>query len=82
METNIRQLKANFSAYIKKPAAGEAVTVSVRNRPVARIVPFKLGALRSKLKDLPGGAMERRQTRRAAEGRSHAQRRVGLGLDQ
>ena len=53
METSIRQLKANLSAYIKKAAAGEAVTVSVHNRPVARIVPFKLGVSRSKLKDLP-----------------------------
>ena len=54
METSIRQLKANLSAYIKKAAAGEAVTVSVHNRPVARIVPIKLGAPRSMLKDLPG----------------------------
>ena len=54
METSIRQLKANLSAYIKKAAAGEAVTVSVHNRPVARIVPFKVGAPLSKLKDLPG----------------------------
>ena len=54
METSIRQLKANLSAYIKKAAAGEAVTVSVHNRPVARIVPFKVGAPRSKLKELAG----------------------------
>ncbi len=54
METSIRQLKANLSAYIKKAATGEAVTVSVHNRPVARIVPFKVGASRSKLMDLPG----------------------------
>ena len=54
METNIRQLKANLSAFIKKAAAGEAVTVSVHHRPVARIVPFKIGAPRSRLKDLAG----------------------------
>ena len=54
METSIRQLKANLSAYIKKVAAGEAVTVCVHNRPVARIVPFKVGASRSKLKELVG----------------------------
>ena len=54
LEASIRQLKANLSAYIKRVAAGEAVTVSVRNRPVARIVPFTLGAVRSELKDLPG----------------------------
>lgn len=54
METNIRQLKANLSAYIKKAAAGEAVTVSVHNRPIARIVPFKVGAPLSRLMALPG----------------------------
>ena len=54
METSIRQLKANLSAYIKRAAAGEAVTVSVHNRPVARIVPFKVSASRSKLMELPG----------------------------
>jgi prevent-host-death family protein len=54
METNIRQLKANLSAYIRKVAAGEAVTVSVHNRPVARIVPFKVNTPLSKLADLPG----------------------------
>ncbi len=54
METSIRQLKANLSAYIKKAAAGEAVTVSVHNRPVARIVPFKVGAPLSKLTALSG----------------------------
>ena len=54
METSIRQLKANLSAYIRKAAAGKAVTVSVHNRPVARIVPFKVGAPRSQLVALPG----------------------------
>ena len=54
MEASIRQLKANLSTYIKKAAAGEAVTVSVHNRPVARIVPLKVSAPRSKLMGLPG----------------------------
>ena len=54
METSIRQLKANLSAYIKKAAAGEAVTVSVHRRPVARIVRFKTGAPRFNLKELAG----------------------------
>jgi len=53
MEASIRQLKANLSNYIKKAAAGEAVTVSVHNRPVARIVPIRAGS-RSKLAELPG----------------------------
>ena len=40
METNIRALKANLSALIRRVEAGETVTVSVRNRRVARIVPI------------------------------------------
>ena len=54
MEASIRQLKANLSAYIRKAAAGDAVTVSVHNRPVARIVPLKAGTPLSKLASLPG----------------------------
>lgn len=40
METNIRALKANLSGLIRRVEAGETVTVSVRNRRVARIVPI------------------------------------------
>lgn len=54
METSIRELKANLSAYIKKAAGGEAVTVNVHNRPVARIVPIKTGTPLSSLTELHG----------------------------
>lgn len=40
MQTNIRALKANLSEVIRKVEAGATVTVSVRNRRVARIVPI------------------------------------------
>ena len=40
MDTNIRALKANLSGLIRRVEAGETVTVSVRNRRVARIVPI------------------------------------------
>ncbi len=40
MDANIRELKANLSSLIRKVEAGETVTVSVRNRRVARIVPI------------------------------------------
>ena len=40
METSIRALKAGLSALIRRVEAGETVTVSVRNRRVARIVPI------------------------------------------
>jgi len=49
MEASIRQLKANLSGLIRRVAAGETVTVSVRSRRVARIVPI---AERHGLKDL------------------------------
>ena len=54
MDASIRQLKANLSAYIKKAAAGESITVSVHDRPVARIVPLKVTASRSALAALNG----------------------------
>lgn len=40
METNIRALKANLSGLIRRVEAGETVTVRVRDRRVARIVPI------------------------------------------
>jgi prevent-host-death family protein len=40
MDANIRQLKARLSDLIRRVGAGETITVSVRNRPVARIVPI------------------------------------------
>ena len=40
METNIRALKANLSGLIRRVEAGETITVNVRNRRVARIVPI------------------------------------------
>ena len=40
METNIRALKANLSGLIRRVEAGETITISVRNRRVARIVPI------------------------------------------
>lgn len=49
MDASIRQLKANLSGLIRRVAAGETVTVRVRNRRVARIVPI---AERHGLKDL------------------------------
>lgn len=39
MQTSIRELKAHLSEVIRGVEAGETVTVSAHNRPVARIVP-------------------------------------------
>lgn len=54
MQANIRQLKANLSSYVKKASEGQAVTVNVHNRPIARIVPFKASASLASLAQLPG----------------------------
>ena len=39
-EIGIRALKQNASAVVARTAAGEAVTVTDRGRPVARLVPI------------------------------------------
>lgn len=39
MDANIRDIKANLSRFIRRVQAGETVTVRVRRRAVARIVP-------------------------------------------
>ena len=57
MDANIRELKAKLSDVIRKVQGGETVTVSVRNRPVARIVPI---ASR-------GGLKERSEERRVGK---------------
>ena len=54
MEASIRELKANLSAYIRKAAGGETVTVNVHNRPVARIVPIEAETTISSLAKLHG----------------------------
>jgi prevent-host-death family protein len=43
MDASIRELKAGLSGVIRKVQRGETVTVRVRNRPVARIVPIAAG---------------------------------------
>ena len=54
MDTNIRALKANLSGLIRRVESGETLTVSVRNRCVARIVPVASGGSLKELARLPG----------------------------
>ena len=54
METSVRDLKANLSAYIQRAAAGEAVTIRLHKRPVARIVPIQPVARVVDLAKVPG----------------------------
>lgn len=39
MDTNIRELKAHLSQYVRRAAQGETVKVRVHNREVARLMP-------------------------------------------
>lgn len=54
MDANIRELKAKLSGLLRKVQAGEVVTVRIRNRPVARIVPITKGADLNELGRTPG----------------------------
>jgi prevent-host-death family protein len=54
MDTNIRALKANLSGLIRRVEGGETLTVRVRNRRVARIVPVAGGDGLKELSRLPG----------------------------
>ena len=54
MDTSIRDLKANLSHYIRQVEAGETITVSIHNRPVAKIIPIKQKPSLKELANLPG----------------------------
>lgn len=54
MDASIRELKAKLSGVIRRVRAGETVTVSVRNRPVARIVPIARSGGLKELMRTPG----------------------------
>lgn len=44
-EVGIRALKQNASAVVAEAAAGETITITVRGRPVARLVPNRSSRL-------------------------------------
>lgn len=54
MDANVRDLKAQLSSYLRKVAAGASVTVRVRNRAVARLVPVRAPSRLSDLARIPG----------------------------
>jgi len=54
MQANIRELKAHLSEYIRQVSAGETVTISIHNRPVAQIVPIRRQTTLVDLAALPG----------------------------
>jgi prevent-host-death family protein len=68
MDANIRELKANLSGLIRRVEAGETVTVRVRNRRVARIVPVAGRDGLKELARLPGLAWRGGKPRGLAHG--------------
>ncbi len=44
MNVGIRELKARLSEYVARASSGEAVVVTDRGRPVARLVPMDEGS--------------------------------------
>jgi prevent-host-death family protein len=54
MDANIREIKANLSRLIRRVQGGETVTVRVRRRAVARIVPVATTSRPDELARTPG----------------------------
>ncbi len=54
MKASIRELKAHLSEYIRQVTAGETVTISIHNRPVAQIVPIQRQTTLDDLAAQPG----------------------------
>ena len=51
METNVRDLKAHLSEYLQRAALGEEVMVTLRGKPLARLVPASLDATQENLEE-------------------------------
>jgi prevent-host-death family protein len=54
MDTNVRDLKARLSSFLRKVEAGASITVRVRNRAVARLVPVRTASRVADLARVPG----------------------------
>ena len=51
METNVRELKAHLSEYLHRAALGEEVTVTLRGKPLARLVSLSSVAMPETLEE-------------------------------
>ena len=51
METNVRELKAHLSEFLHRAALGEEVLVTLRGRPLVRLVPLTSAATPETLAD-------------------------------
>jgi len=54
MDAKVRDLKAQLSSYLRKVEQGASITVRVRKRAVARIVPVRPAARVADLARVPG----------------------------
>jgi prevent-host-death family protein len=54
MDATVRELKAHLSAYLRRVSDGASVTVRVRRRAVAKLVPIAAPAGIAQLARLPG----------------------------
>ena len=54
MDAKVRDLKAHLSSYLRKVEAGASVTVRVRNRAIARLVPVRAAGRLADLGRIPG----------------------------
>lgn len=54
MDAKVRDLKAQLSSYLRKVEAGASVTVRVRNRAIARLVPVRAAGRLADLGRIPG----------------------------
>lgn len=54
MDANVRDLKAHLSTYLRRVQAGASVTVRIRRRAVARLVPVRAAGRLSDLARTPG----------------------------
>lgn len=54
MDAKVRDLKAHLSSYLRRVENGASVTVRVRDRAVARLVPVKTTARLADLQGVPG----------------------------
>jgi prevent-host-death family protein len=54
MDANVRDLKARLSSYLRRVEAGASVTVRMRNRAVARLVPVRAPSQLADLARIPG----------------------------
>ena len=68
MNASVRDLKSRLSRYLRQVQRGETVVVTLRGKPIARLVPLPSLPLEERLATLPGvnaGTGENREVPRA-----------------